>query len=487
MLLAQLCKDPNFRNYNKIEELIKNGADVNYVPPKSRLTKKTPLVYAIENKNYDLIIILIKSGANVNFRTNRGKNKSIFEFLLQQDFSKDNLQNILIEMYSHGLIVDKWDFSLTFKYNIHHDNIKLIVDNIKEICPETLVRYSSKKYMHYTDIFKYIYDKKNIFDFNEYLTELIHRTSSQLIQWIYYNIPDINKDNIFKLAISCNKYKFANLLIKDGNIPDDALVLLAKKVNYKYIWRGYNNTNCYLNIDNRSLTLAKKLIKLGISVNAKNKKGMTALMLAFKYNNWQYAEFLLNNGADPRLSKINYVCLIFYNTLWLDRIPSDAIKKCLDLLKTFNIDVTSYVDEYDNSILQNIYYSVFDNENNMFDKIHIVIKFIANLLNKYYPIDYNHQNKLGKTFLHSLCDNPCVKLTHVLHVPLNTIQDINGNTPKHIYANTIIRNHLFNDTQLWGYLGDVKIKNNDGKTPSNLLKDESDLIKSNVFDKFNIS
>ena len=123
----------------------------------------------------------------------------------------------------------------------------------------------------------------------------------------------------------------------------------------------------------------------------------------------------------------------------------------------------------------------------MGEKLFIIMEFIAETINKFCPIDYNHQNKLGKTFLHSVCENVDIDTNILSHIPLNTIQDINGNTAKHLYANTIIKNQMSNSIDVWQMLGDVKIKNNDGKTPYDLLKDESDLIKSDIYDKFNIS
>ena len=255
MLLSRLCQDKNFTDYNRIESLIKHGSDINYIPPKSRSAKKTPLIYAIENKNCDLIIKLIEYGSNVNFRTNRGNKASILEYLLQQSFSKDDLNNILQKMFLHGLVVDKHDFSLTFKYDIDHYNMKFIIDKMTEINEFSLIKFSNKKHMKNKDIFKYIYDKKIKFNFDIFLNKLIYEKKLHLPIWIYDNIPHINKDNLCKVAISANNYRFVRMLIEDNNICDDFLVLLANKV--KYSWRGWRKPPI-LYMEPNALKLAEK-------------------------------------------------------------------------------------------------------------------------------------------------------------------------------------------------------------------------------------
>ena len=87
--------------------------------------------------------------------------------------------------------------------------------------------------------------------------------------------------------------------------------------------------------------------------------------MAFKSNNYEFAELLLKNGADPSLSKLNYLCIIFYDILLLDRFSKFAVEKCIDLIKLYNISM--YLDMLMNTIIP-------------YCKIYIIMLLIINIL-----------------------------------------------------------------------------------------------------------
>ena len=92
---------------NKVEELLKNGSNVNGMIPSLKHKSMPYLIYACIKKNLDIVKILIKHGADVNVTYEYGNsNLTALQWLIKP--SNDLNQNkIFLELLKHGADANK--------------------------------------------------------------------------------------------------------------------------------------------------------------------------------------------------------------------------------------------------------------------------------------------------------------------------------------------------------------------------------------------
>ncbi|ANB50636.1 hypothetical protein [Powai lake megavirus] len=259
--------------------------------------------------------------------------------------------------------------------------------------------------------------------------------------------------------------------IKYKNI--EAIKILLEKgadVNYK---NSDNMNALHLAVLKKDITITKLIINHIKNINSRTIQGSSALHFACSFQIFEIVKILLENGADQNIIELEYDFQpIFYSVIQNDV----EISK---ILIDYGAD-PNYQDYLGNTI---IHYCIMDDHIEILDYIMTKYKteckdtniFIEDInskhINSNHKIDPNIVNIDGFTIMHLLLYN--YKETYDKYI-YQLIQYVNLNYQDNI-GNTIL--HILIKQNIWNkyikYLSikkmNIFIKNNDGKTPIDLV------------------
>lgn len=185
-----------------------------------------------------------------------------------------------------------------------------------------------------------------------------------------------NNDYIFKLYKSFSPNRFYNLF-------DDKKVTNLNFLQFLVLYSNNSIVKSYLK---------NNIQKFKNEINHKNNIGATALLIAFKKQNYEIFKLLLRNGADPNVK--NYRSYSILMSICMDKDEFKENHKYVSFLLKYNIDIN-----YQNKFgLTALMYTFYRNCNIQCD-----IKIIKILLEN--GANPNIKDKEGRTALFFAFDN----------------------------------------------------------------------------------
>ena len=386
-------------NFEAIEALVENGADVNMVDP---ITKNSLLMTAISAKQTDLAKLLIEKKANVSLVNKEGKTALLLAYD-QQDLSmmKLLLQNgaklAVIDKTKNSIVIFKItgdevmpiefpiteitalsiDTPLTFALRAtNFEAIKALVENGEDINLTNRFNKNtlliSMVYAKQPDMVKFLLDKGAEMSAlnNEGVTALSIAYSQQdssimkllLQKGAKSAIIDKAKNSIVILKITSDEVMPIEFPIKGikATAKDTPLILAYKALNFEAIEALVENgddvnmvdpdtksTLLMLAVSAKQEDLVTLLIEKEADVNVLNKDGKSALSFAYDQQNSSMMKILLQNGAKSAVidhNKNNIAILSIVD----DEVKAEAeflIKGAVDssTLELFNNDPIKYI------------------------------------------------------------------------------------------------------------------------------------------------
>ncbi len=313
-------------NYSQeMEEVIKliiqNGADVNAQDKRG----KTALLYNLQSP--EICSLLIGYGADLNIKDTRGNS------LISQLIRKSSVEAITLFL-ENGLDINKQDRNgkTPLFYVIHHmsdDKLNLLIQkgaktDIADINGQTPLMKAvntnieivktliengadiNAKDNHGTSVLMYaatlgkleIRDKMIMFLINSGANIQAKNNEGNTAFDFYINL--VNYDNLIFRGLGKD---YIILHSNEGGKDLEILKLLYQEnsnFNTKDIYGNSLMHNCiYENYDNE---LINYFIENGAKVNIKNDAGNTPFLLCTIAKNWEKAELMLNNGAEPNIT-----------------------------------------------------------------------------------------------------------------------------------------------------------------------------------------
>ncbi|XP_057335583.1 putative ankyrin repeat protein RF_0381 isoform X1 [Microplitis mediator] len=306
-------------NYERIENLAKNGADIN----NTVYFNKSPLILAVEEGNKPVVELLIKNGADINFVTEYGEtaivaaiNNNYLELVeilidagadinpapgplapLERAIStnKYKICEYLIKCGAdvNGVIGD----SSPLQAAAHSENKELIelliknganVNYVSEYCSLALETVCECNNL---ELVKILIDAGSdvIISLDHYspLQSAIKHNNQQLAEYLINYCTDAN--------IACN-YSAALIYAIQEYRTEMVELLIKHGASIDYMTKNGHSALCS-SIRYHSSEITKILVKAGADINLRSER-CTPLSEAVRMKDYKMAEYLIENGAD---------------------------------------------------------------------------------------------------------------------------------------------------------------------------------------------
>ncbi|XP_057335584.1 ankyrin repeat and KH domain-containing protein mask-like isoform X2 [Microplitis mediator] len=309
-------------NYERIENLAKNAADIN----NTVYFNKSPLILAIDEGNKPVVELLIKNGADINFVTEYGvtaivaaidnNNLELVEILMDAGADINNATGPLAPL-KRAIYTNKHEI---YKYLIKRGaNVNGVIGDISPLQEaaqsgnKELVELLIKKGANVNHVTEFgrlaletVCDYNNlelakilidagsdvIISLDHYapLKSAIKLNNQELAEYLINHCINAEITCNFSAALICavqeNRKKIVELLIKNG-------------ANIDYTPK-YGRSPLCSSIRNRSSEMTKVLIKAGADINLLSER-CTPLIEAVRMKDYKMAEYLIENGADVNI------------------------------------------------------------------------------------------------------------------------------------------------------------------------------------------
>ncbi|XP_057335496.1 ankyrin repeat domain-containing protein 17-like [Microplitis mediator] len=306
-------------NYERIENLAKNGADIN----NTVYFNKSPLILAIDEGNKPVVELLIKNGADIHFVTDYAEtaivaaidnnNLELVEIIMEAGVDINNASGPLapLSRACHKNNYEICEYLIKRGANVNgvigdcsplqeaagHGNkemIELLIKNgvnvnyeakFCSLALETVCEYNN------LELAKILIDAGSdvIISLDHYapLKSAIKLNNQELAEYLINYCTNANITCNYSAALICaiQEYRkeMVELLIKNGANIDST-------PEYKY-------SPLCSSIWNRSSEITKILVKAGADINLLTEK-WTPLIEAVRMKDYKMAEYLIENGAD---------------------------------------------------------------------------------------------------------------------------------------------------------------------------------------------
>ncbi len=266
------------------------------------VTGQTALMLGVQTKNITLVQDLLKLGADANTHDKDGKT-ALLVALLVGDLS---IASLLLEKGADpnkGIILNPQNLEILskeYKAQLVQQNIPLpddtelqsLVQRVASV-PPLLVALGKKNFA----LVKLLLDKGADIKYisNDQLIPLLMDSNKEIVELFFQKFPDLV--NWSDPSGGANMYHYAAAL----RAPNSILDLLDKKLINVPDGLGMTPLHiaCKLNYTGKKgVGILKYLLANGADMNAKDKKGKTALMIAEESKNLDFVAFL-NNQSSP--------------------------------------------------------------------------------------------------------------------------------------------------------------------------------------------
>ena len=287
-----------------LQAIISHGIDVNTTNKKN----VTALMIACEEGNIDVINVLLSVGADLNI----GNGYTFLHYAAQNRYRAE----VFEAMISHGV-----DVNATNEKNVtalmiacqngneDHTNVLLNAGadpGMADADGDTCLHYAARNHFH---------------------PKVLQAVNSRGV-----DVNAINKRNVTTLMIACQKGSedHTNVLLNAGADPDMADA--DGDTCLHYAARNHQSTDVF-----------QAIISHGVDVNARNKKNVTALMIACENGNKDDINILLNAGADSDFADADGDTCVHYaarNYQWTELFMDSWFQcvernyQCTEVLKT---------------------------------------------------------------------------------------------------------------------------------------------------------
>jgi len=270
---------------------------------------KTPFMYAVENKNYDLARLILKNGYHFTYAYpfEDSDQKKIEKMIAKIELTdnknsliqSDNLNNLLEIMkdISSGKLDDKRQNNKIYK---PLSDIEYLQDQLKfnplNCCNMQRIDNILKQGKDMSRYINWFNLTSSVINFNSYH---YYKYRTPLLKMLL-NVPgvDPNKTSPFygkKIVNNNGKKQLAHYGEKS---------ILSKAILKKVIFLTPKNaTEDFTQLDREFIQM---LLNNGVDQNKESMFGITPLILAIQFKQYQLAKFLIENGADFNHKKEGY-------------------------------------------------------------------------------------------------------------------------------------------------------------------------------------
>ena len=272
------------------EKLIQNGANVNYTTTSTFAYSSkgcSPLIRASTSQIYKFIEILIQNGANVNHQDDN-IDTPLFAFLKNYSDINEQRINIIKLFLENGYNIHlKNKYNETILFYLFHKRIEK--DELKESYFNLILDLFEKNIDY-----KCVNKNGDTFLYS-FCSSKMPFTDSFVRQILSYcsDIIKINLEKIISRTFVERNFTLTNVLLEYPDVlnfkfKDRNNILMYFISNVYYCSEACNN-------------IIRKIIKLGVDINAQNLIGETALTLAVKRDDKYYVKTLLELGANKHI------------------------------------------------------------------------------------------------------------------------------------------------------------------------------------------
>ncbi|XP_076285931.1 transient receptor potential cation channel subfamily A member 1-like [Lasioglossum baleicum] len=279
-------------NLEIVEDLLKNGADVNMLDYKVYFGGISLLQRAVNEKQVQMAKLLINYGANVNVKNIRGetpivnaiqnRDTKMIELLLTNgaDIKEDpevvctavmcgNLE-LVEDLLKNGTDVNMLNGNIYYRNSLLHRAV-----NEKQVqMAKLLINYGANV---------------NVKDTREEtpIVNAIQNRDTKMIELLLTNGADIKEDpKVVCTAVRCRNLELVEDLLKNGadiNALDNMY---------------FGNSFLHMAVKTKQVQMVKLLINYGANVNVKDSQGETPIVNAIQNRDKKMIELLLTNGVD---------------------------------------------------------------------------------------------------------------------------------------------------------------------------------------------
>jgi len=561
MELFKCCRTLGYNDLIKFQDIIDNNKDeIN-----SKKNGQTPLMIVCKNGSFELAKILIDNGADINI-INSGK--TAFTYILQRLKAKRGVHvpedlEILQLFIEKDIVLDKLDINEMIKLK-DTTILKFVVSKYKlknkkiTFNPKTITRnkidhikvilLSGMIIENITEIILTLVSKNRNKILDEFITKLsiditnLKTIGGKTVNLLVHAILNKNYEMTNKLLSNnvnlnkvcecggCDNYHWKNRTFESHLTPLMALDRIWITKSYKRRKptgrrrRGGWTHEMIKTPNKKAQIIFQTLIKMGVDVNKKNSKEVTALWQCVFSRNYEFLKLLVDNGinVDSTYKGFNVIYVIISETInriqyWnfnenefdvymdiiqlfikkglnincCDKEQNNAIQVFIKFFWKFMATTSKYIME----LFDNCHRIQYSTKTEIFA---IVERYFNKILN---IIDINHQNIYGQTIFHTLINHQLISpsiLDSMSKAGCNiNLVDHNGNTVLHCLITSLLNNiHIIitetsNQVNLdnfdiyllkiikWFVINnsDFYIKNNNGKSVKDLFLDKQLILK----------
>ncbi|XP_076279889.1 uncharacterized protein LOC143208872 [Lasioglossum baleicum] len=279
-------------NLEIVEDILKNGADVNMLDNTGYFGGISLLQRAVNEKQVQMAKLLINYGANVNVKNIRGetpivnaiqnRDTKMIELLLTNgaDIKADpelvcnavsygNLE-LVEDLLKNGADVNMLNGNLYFRHSLLH----MAVNGEQEQMAKLLINYGANV------------NVKDTREKTPILNAILMR-DTKMVELLLTNGADIKEDpELVCTAVRCGNLEIVEDLLKNG-----ADINAVGDIYFRFSLLHYA-------VREKQVQMVELLINYGANVNVKNSLGETPIVNAIENRDKKMIELLLTNGAD---------------------------------------------------------------------------------------------------------------------------------------------------------------------------------------------
>ncbi|XP_076285450.1 uncharacterized protein LOC143211554 [Lasioglossum baleicum] len=289
-----LCTAVKNGDLKIVEDLLKDGADVNTIDGTYQIECVTLLHSALHREQVEMVKLLIQYGADLNVKDSRRRSPiDIAKESWNPEFKELLLINGAVVRKDNALHAAVNSGNLEIVEELLKDgvDVNIIEDSDLIIGKTVLHRAVCTRQLELTKLLITYGADVNLKDCwgKTPLAEAFQIKHTEMVELLLTNGADIKEDPNILYAAG----EYGSLVIVEEILKDGVDINMIDSTNY-----GQGKTLLHSAVRERHVEMAKLLIKYGANVNVKASSRTTPLADALRINNTEMVELLLTNGAD---------------------------------------------------------------------------------------------------------------------------------------------------------------------------------------------